>query len=106
MREQDRPTTLGAASSERQLQPELNLPGVGRCGINGSRIAGLRAVRIEYGTVIDRGIEVRVVDDVENFGAKFQIQSLADFRFLNQRKIEIEHSRPGDFITAASPEQI
>ena len=70
-------------ASEGHFQCKLNLPRVYGCGVEDSGIARGGAVR-EQGTVVNGRVEVGVVENIEDLGAKLEVQSVRDFRLLDQ----------------------
>jgi hypothetical protein len=83
-------------NSENQLQSKLNLPR--RAKVPGREprardFAESCARRTEGESRIP---EVRMIKDVEHFSTELQIQLLRQFRVLDDRKVRVDKTRPGD----------
>src|SRR3989442_11287660 len=86
---------------ERQLQSELNL--AGSCGGSDQlsrRRNGREALIEKLGHGSIGYLEIRMVENVEEFRPELEVKSFADLGVLNQRQVEVANARP-DYTVAS-----
>src|ERR1700676_5376673 len=87
--------------SKDQFQRQLDFPAARGRRINDARATDCRSIRVEERTVVDRGVEVRMIEKIEKLRAELHVQLLFDFSVLEQRKIEIDQPGTIDLVAPA-----
>src|SRR5260370_30319115 len=90
--------TSSSGDSEKQLQPQLNLPGIT------NRPADHTEQRTRYCGL--RQIERRMIEKVERFGAKLHLDSLCEPVLPEQRKVDVLQRIPTQNIATRAAESI
>src|SRR5262249_14653994 len=97
--------TASRAESKKKLHRELDLPrGCGRiCNLAGRiAVTVVGAVTLENDLI--RGGEIRVIENIERFGAELQRHALPDGNPLEQGSVDVEQARAAERTAPCVPE--
>ena len=102
------PTRLPGTRSVVQLQRELNLSRIGGRISSRINLAKIRALEVERArtdnpvTGKSRGVEVWMIEDVEEFRAELQTEAVGETEILAKREIQPAEARSSNLRRAAS----